>query len=177
MSPSTSLSSLLESLLFSAGRALTYKELAKITKSDEPTIRQEIEQLQNDYKNFERGVRLTTNNSHVELTTTPENFSLVQELIAFERESLTQAQLETLTILAYNGPLTKAELEDIRGVNCSQILKNLKISDLIDEATHERLARYQVSTKFLKALGLTRPQELPDYQAFHDKKIESILTV
>ena len=85
---------------------------------------------------------------------------------------MTEAKIETLTVLAYLGPITKPELEQIRGVNCSLILKNLAIEDLIEETTESDLIKYRVSTAFLNALGVNHVSNLPSYETFHQKKLE-----
>lgn len=157
------LTSLIESLLFVAGKALDVNDLAKILSVDQAAIRERLARLQTEYAQDQRGVRLITTGPKAELVTAPKNFSFVKKLMLHERAKATQAQIETLTILAYRGPLSKIELEDIRGVNCVQILKNLAIENLIDELTLPTGIKYQVSTKFLKFLGLSRVEELLDY--------------
>ena len=91
---------------------------------------------------------------------------------------LTRAALETLTIVVYRGPIGRAELEQIRGVNCAIILRNLLIRGLVtSEARKEKLETvYQVSLDFLKFLGLRTPQELPDYEKLNSSEnIEKLL--
>jgi len=93
---------------------------------------------------------------------------------------LTKPSLETLTIVAYRGPITKAELEQIRGVNCSLIIRNLLIRGLIvgDEEVGNGQIYYRVTVDFLKYLGLNFAAELPDYARLHSaENLESILNI
>ena len=76
---------------------------------------------------------------------------------------LTRPSLESLTIIAYRGPITKAELEMIRGVNCSMILRNLLIRGLIREEKGKTESVFRVSLEFLRWLGVQQASDLPDY--------------
>ena len=165
-----SLLSQIESLLLITAEPLEFKEIAKILAVDKKTIADIVSRLKQECQNQKRGFRIVSNDIKAELATAPENAEIVKRLINFEKAAISQAKIETLTILAYQGPLTKVELEDIRGVNCSLILKNLKINDLIDEASVDGRLEYQVSTKFLKTLGITSVEELPDYDKLKIKK-------
>ena len=91
---------------------------------------------------------------------------------------LTRPSIETLTIIAYRGPITKPEIEQIRGVNCSLILRNLLMRGLVEESESvERLQPvYAISADFLRHLGLHAISDLPDYATLHgDEKISQLL--
>ena len=164
------LQSQIESLLLIAAKPLKFNEFAKILDVNKKVVQKTVSKLKQEYQTAKRGFRIVSNNAKAELATAPENAKIVAKLINLEKAAISQAKMETLTILAYQGPLTKIELENIRGVNCSLILKNLKIDDLIDEIFAKGIARYQVSTKFLKMLGKMSVQELPDYDTLKIKK-------
>ena len=102
------------------------------------------------------------------MATRPEHSDLVSEFIkAEELGDLTRPQLEALSVLAYRGPLAKSELEQVRGVNCSLILRNLMIRGLVEPVNSEAsLPRYQVTVDFLRYLGLSSVKELPEYENF-----------
>jgi segregation and condensation protein B len=159
----------IESLLLVAGKPVEFKKLAKILGTDKKIVQQTIVRLKQEYQAKERGFRIVSNGISAELATAPENAKVVAKMISFEKAIVSQAKMETLAVLAYQGPLTKAELENIRGVNCSLILKNLKIDDLIDETLLKGALKYQVSIKFLKMLGVTAVEELPDYDTLKIK--------
>ena len=94
---------------------------------------------------------------------------MIEEQIISE---LTQPQLEALTIIAYRGPITKLELETIRGVNCSLILRNLLIKGLITANG----GKYQITVKFMQHLGISSVEELPDYDRLSKSEtIEEVL--
>jgi segregation and condensation protein B len=83
---------------------------------------------------------------------------------------LTRPSLETLTIIAYRGPMTKPEIEQLRGINCTLILRNLLLRGLIEE--RDDLSKlqpvYSVSLDFLRHLGVKKVSELPDFVRFHN---------
>jgi segregation and condensation protein B len=86
--------------------------------------------------------------------------------------------LETLTIIAYRGPVTRAELEQIRGVNCSIILRNLAMRGLITTASDKQTMQvtYSITFDFLKFLGLQQQSELPDYEKLNSSQaLEQLL--
>ena len=141
-----SLTSQIESLMFASGRPLTFKEISKNLHIKISYLMEIIAHLKHEYESRKRGVRIITNGQTIELVTTPENASVLNKFVKSEKSNITRAQIETLTILGYRGPLSKAELEEIRGLNCSLILSNLKISGLIDEILKKDLIFYHVTT-------------------------------
>ena len=84
---------------------------------------------------------------------------------------LTRPQLETLTVIAYKSPITKSEIEQIRGINCTMILRNLLMRGLIIEEEGTLESVYTVSLETLSLLGITKVEDLPDYQKLHDEEI------
>lgn len=153
----------IESLLFAAGKPMPYSQIAKILKIDQKEAEQTIRQMQKEYQEQKRGVRIVSNNYQAEMASAPENAEIISQFLNYEKSQISQAKIEALTVLAYKGPLTQVELEEIRGVNCSVILRNVKIDDLIDEIKQDAVVKYQVSVKFLKMLGFESIEELPDY--------------
>ncbi len=164
------LSSALESLLFISSKPLSLKELASATEHKVEEVEAVLDQLAADYLEQQRGFILVGNNKQYQLTTAPENADLISKFLKDETSGeLTQPSLEALTIIAYRGPVTKAELEMIRGVNCSLILRNLLIRGLIEENLDKVLGEsvYSVTLDFLKYLGMTKLSDLPDYENLH----------
>lgn len=162
--------SALESLLFISSKPLSLKDLATATGYKTAEIEEALEQLAANYLEQKRGFILVSNNKQYQLTTAPENADLVSKFLKDETSGeLTQPSLEALTIIAYRGPVTKAELEMIRGVNCSLILRNLLIRGLIEESLDKTLGEsvYSVTLDFLKYLGVTKLSDLPDYANLH----------
>ena len=113
---------------------------------------------------------LQRNGHDVELVTRSEAADLVKQVVNAEAQGeLTRAALETLTILAYRGPLTRPELEQIRGIHSAVILRNLLLRGLIEQKEDSRLGQpvYSVTFEFLNHLGLSGVEQLPEYAALH----------
>ncbi len=157
----------LESLLIASGRSLSLKELSKILKTDSKQIEKILEDLKEDYKNNQRGLAIVKNNHKYQLTSSADNADLVSEFLQEEVSGeLTQPSLEALTIISYRQPITKEEIERIRGVNCSLILRNLLIRGLIEEKFYKQKQAnyYYISLDFVRHLGISDITELPDYE-------------
>lgn len=175
----SSLKSQIESLLFIANRPFSTAKIASQlkVKADEALVA--LTELYQDYDQRQSGVRLLKNKDEWQLGTAPDNASLVSQFLQEELSGeLTRPQLETLTVIAYRGPITKAELEQIRGVNCGLILRNLLIRGLIEarDSQDGKIIRYHVTMDFLRFLGLTSVEYLPDYERLHSHEVmEAIL--
>ena len=169
----------LESLLFVSSQPISFKKLAHLLQVGEEEISRAVQELLEEYKLQNRGIQVMENGKKVEMVTHPENIDLVQNFLKEELSSeLTPIGLETLTIIAYRGPITKLELEQIRGVNCSLILRNLMIRGLVEEEKGDEkrmITKYKVSFDFMRYLGINKIEELPDYQNLHTH--ESLVTL
>lgn len=162
-----SLKSQLESLLFVAIKPLALKELANLTNTKTKDVEEALEVLGTEYKNNASGLSLIENNRQYQLTTTAVNAPLVQEFLKDETSGeLSQPSLEALTIIAYRGPIGKLELEKIRGVNCSLIIRNLLLRGLIEEKYEKERGEnyYTVTHDFIRFLGLNSVNDLPEYE-------------
>ncbi len=172
------LKSQIESILFVAGKPLAIKDLARLCASGKAEVEVVLEDLKNKYNSDESGINIIVAGNEVQLASNPKNKSVVEGLVKEEIYSeLTQPQLEALTIIAYRGPITKLELETIRGVNCTLILRNLLIKDLVSVEEDKVIDnnRYQVTLKLLKHLGINEVEQLPDYDKL--SKSESLAEV
>ncbi len=172
--------STLESILFISNKPLSVGELAKLVGSDKSEVITKLDELAGEYNQAGRGVNLIKNKDQVQLVTAGENHKIVEEFIKSELTGeMTRPQLETLTIIAYRGPITKEELEQIRGVNCSLILRNLMIRGLIEQSEDKKAMKnyYQVTLDFIKFLGIHQTSELPDFERLSTNSIlEKIMT-
>ena len=171
------LSQTLEALLFVSGQPLSEATLAKYAQAEPLEVRQTLEELHVRWKHEDRGIQLLQNGASWQLVSEP---SCAPAIVAFAKEEvlgeLTKAQLETLAVIAYRGPLSKRELDHIRGVNCRQIMRNLLIRGLVESAgsgvnDDEESFSYQVSAQFMRHLGLTALEELPEYEGYHSASI------
>lgn len=173
------LESKIESLLFIVAKPLSVKKLVEFLDAKSKDVEAALESLARRVNSAESGVRLVRSGNDVQLMTSPDHTKLVRDFVKEEvTGELTKPQLETLTVIAYRQPITKPELEQIRGVNCSLILRNLMIRGLIEtEESKEKFGSvYRVTHDFLRFLGLTNVKELPDYEKLHkDEYIETVL--
>ncbi len=159
----------LEAVLFVSGEAVTLRALATACETS-------LEEIENALTELERrlseggGLSLIRHDQTVELVTHVEAATIVRRVLQLEAQAeLSRASLEALSILAYRGPLTRPELEQIRGVQSSIILRNLMLRGLVEAREEARLGQpvYQVTLDFLKYLGLTRLEALPDFLSLH----------
>ncbi len=161
-----SLKSQIESLLFVSNKPLTVKELAKLLEKPESEILPALEELKNDKR--ETGVVVLENKNEYQLSTNSENSTLVKNFLNTElREKLTDATIEVLAIIAYRQPISKAEIEAIRGVNSQYSVRHLLMRGLIEKVSNPTDARsslYQTTTEFLQHLGLTSVNDLPEFE-------------
>ncbi len=162
----------IESLLFASAKPLSRNFFIKFFRSQEEIISTEqleifISDLKRKYnEDSESGIVIVEAGDGWQMVTSGDCSETVKMLIKDETVGeLTPASLETLTVIAYRGPIAKAELEQIRGVNCSLILRNLLIRGLIiaKEDISKNKVYYQVTIEFLKYLGLNSVNELPDF--------------
>lgn len=158
------IASKVESILFVAARPLSVKKLMELCDATKDEVGAAVNALQEKYRAAESGLRILRQGDEVQMGTSPEASATVQQFLKDETTGeLTKPALETLTIVAYRGPISKSELEQIRGVNCSLILRNLMMRGLV-EAAGEQGQQYSVSLDFIRFLGISNIDELPDYE-------------
>jgi segregation and condensation protein B len=152
----------IESLLFVSSRPLSLKRLVDVTGHSKDEVKTALDALISEYKErADAGFVILKNGDEIQLATAPDNAEMVKTFLKDETfGELTRPALETLTIVGYRGPLTKPELEQIRGVNCSLILRNLMIRGLVEQKDE----LYGVTFDFIRYLGLREVSELPDYE-------------
>lgn len=163
---SSSLRTKIESILFVAAKPMAVKRLAEICGVEKAKVAEVVEAMAKEYNNEDHGVRVLVHDGNAQIATSPDAAKLVADYIKDETTGeLTKPSLETLTVIAYRGPIMKAELEQIRGVNCSIILRNLMMRGLVDAAGEPGLPTtpYSVTMDFLRFLGISSVSELPDF--------------
>jgi segregation and condensation protein B len=169
----------LEAILFALAKPLAVSTLKKTLDVSDEVLREAIADVKARFNTEESGIHLLEHEGKLQFVTNPSQAELVAALLREEvGGELTRPSLETLTIIAYRGPITKPEIEQIRGVNCSLIIRNLLMRGLIDEA--EDTARlqpvYTVSSDFVRHLGVHSVSELPDYQTLNqDEKVTDLI--
>lgn len=175
-----SLESQIESLLFISIKPLSVKFFVEQLKGQKKEdIVAALEVLMVKHNREGSGITLQKIEDKYQMVTAGENAALIGEFLKDETTGeLTPASLETLTVIGYRGPISKTELEIIRGVNCSLILRNLLIRGLIEEKkdANELLSTYQISFDFLRHLGLSSASELPEYISLNsDENLQKLL--
>ena len=169
----------IESLLFVALKPLPLAKIAELLAAEKKEVEAALEEIKKDLNENQRGIILMQIDRKFQLSTAPESGKIIRDYLKDEQTGeLTRPALETLTIIAYRGPVTKADLDVIRGVNCALILRNLMIKGLIESyADKEKMTHYyQVTFDFLKYLGLSVVNELPDYYKLNqDVNLQKLL--
>ncbi|MFC3803117.1 SMC-Scp complex subunit ScpB [Cohnella sp. GCM10012308] len=164
----STLKSVLEGLLFVAGEdGLTKKTIAEIVEVDGDVVTDIVKDLQKDLTRRKRGIRIAEIAGTYRLTTAPEHAAYFEKLAySPARTPLSQAALETLSIVAYRQPITRVEIEEIRGVKAERPLQTLVAKDLIEEVGRaEQIGRpilYGTTKAFLDYFGLSGIEDLPD---------------
>lgn len=174
-----SLSSQIESILFVTNKPITATRLAQVLGVDTEKIEEEIPKIMERYNSAESGVHVLKKGKEYQMMSSPDNAKVVQAYLQDETTGeLTRPSLETLAIIAYRGPLTKPEIEQIRGVNCSLILRNLLTRGLIEaqEDAERKSTVYSVTFDFMRFLGISSMSGLPDYENLrHHEFVEKAL--
>lgn len=167
----------LEALLFVATKPLGLKSVSELLHCTVPEVEEAVDALEAEYRDSARGIQIVRQGASIQLMSHPRFGPLVAALYREETTGeLTRPSLETLTIIAYRGPIRKSELDQIRGVNCALILRNLLLRGLVqeEEAGQERL--YSLTMDCLRFLGITNVNQLADYEVLHaHEKIVSLL--
>lgn len=161
-------------ILFVAGNSVTTAELAKILEISEDEVASGIESVRPELEEF--GLVITKSRDSFQMGTSAEVSTVVKNFIQAQlREKLTEAAIETLAIIAYKQPVSRAEIESIRGVNSQYILKLLLQRGLVEKIASKNDARvllYQTTHEFLQHLGIKDMSELPSFEEI-EKQMET----
>jgi len=172
--------SIIESLLFAADRPLTVKAIRKILR--EPSTRQvQLALKQIDKESDGRGIGLAQIAGGYRLRTNPSNAHWVQRMLASRPAKLSRAQLETLAVVAYRQPITKAEVDAVRGVDCTAVLKVLLERDVVQIVGRKeepgRPILYGTTVRFLEFFNLRSLRDMPDLRDIEELTEESRATL
>ena len=156
----------LEALLFAVGdEGLSFDEIKEILEKDETKVKSIIEELENVYSDEKRGIELKVLGNKYKLTTKNKYKDYLVKLSDNVSNTLSKSALETLAIIAYNEPITRVEVDDIRGVNSSQMIRNLISKGFIEDVGKSDLPGkpilYKTTDHFLDYFGLSTKDELP----------------
>lgn len=165
---------IIEGLIFASGEdGLSLKELANVTGLSKHEVEALIHELRVDYKEQGRGIQIVKVAQVYQMTTLPEHAPYFEKLVeAPNRSQLSRAALETLAIIAYRQPITRVEIEDIRGVKSDRIIQVLQRKGLIREVGRAegagRPILYGTTKDFLDYFGLNHIDELPPADSIFD---------
>jgi len=165
--------STLESLLLAVGKPLSFKELSDLFDSSLAEIKDLAEQLKTKFNQKDSGIHVVINNNKIQFVSNADNTKILRAHFQDETTGeLSKASLETLTIIAYRQPIAREELEQIRGVNCSIILRNLMIRGLIEvrEEKADLAPMYSVTIDFVRHLGIDSVEQLPDFEKLNSNE-------
>ncbi len=156
----------IEAILFYLAEPVSVNFLVKTLEVSKKEITDAIVELQTSLE--KRGVRLVIHGDEVTLVTAPELSGIIEKIIKEERErDLGRAGIETLSIIAYKGPVSKKEIEYIRGVNSQWALRSLLLRGLVEKKNSEgdaRMSVYSITSDTLRHLGIGQIADLPEYE-------------
>jgi len=159
------LRSKIESVLFVHGDPVTAKKLAGILGVKEKDILASIEDLKNEYE--KKGINILEKDGKIQMVASAENSKIIEDLVESSlSEELTPAALETLAVVSYKEPISRIEIDEIRGVNSVFSLRTLMMRGLIEKyqgGEGGRTTFYKTTLDFLKKLGISKVSELPKY--------------
>ena len=160
---------ILEGLLFVVGDdGLSIREICEILEIDENKAKKLIEELQSIYISKEHGIEIKDLGNKYKLTTKKEHKDYYKKLNEISNsKSLSQSALETLAIIAYNEPITRMQIDALRGINSSQMIRSLIAKDLVKEIgraeTVGKPRLFGITDTFLDYFGLSSKNELPKF--------------
>ena len=168
---------ILEAILFVAGEPVAVADLAQALEVSEMEIMHAVEELQRECER--RGVTIHRYGDHLRMETRPEYAPYVERLLQpVQRQTLSQTAMETLAVIAYRQPVTKGEVEQVRGVKCDYSVQSLLHKGLIREAGRkEALGRpilYATTDRFLEHFGISDIRELPPLPDVQEKVDEPL---
>lgn len=162
----------LEALLFIHGEPLTYKKIQTVLEIEKEELEALVAELKADLESADRGLQLVSDREKIQLATKPEFNGILESFMKEEiSEDLTPASLEALSIIAYLGPISRARLEYLRGVNSIVILRSLMIRGLVErfpDPEHPASFLYRGTFDLMKHLGIKEKEDLPDFEKFQE---------
>ena len=172
------LKAVLEGLMFVVGEeGLTLDQIGKTLEIGDDEAKNLVRDLKSEYEGGDRGIRIDFLGNKFKITTKFEHRKFYQKLIENpETNTLSQAALETLAIIAYNEPITRLQVDKLRGVASNQIIRKLVAKGLIKETGRSNLPGrpilYETTNEFLDYFGLATIEDLPDMREFLEEEGE-----
>ncbi|MBQ3924226.1 MAG: SMC-Scp complex subunit ScpB [Firmicutes bacterium] len=177
MTASRSVKSAFEAMMFTWGEPLEAKTAADVLNITEKEALEAFEELKEEYEQEDRGIRIRRVNKSFQFVTDEQCAGYIERLCTpVKKRKLSQSALEVLAIVAYRQPVTRGEIEAVRGVKCERVLEGLMRKELVEEKGRSsgigRPILYGTTDQFLKYFGFSTLKELPDIE-----DIESVIEV
>ncbi|WP_425448680.1 SMC-Scp complex subunit ScpB [Dethiothermospora halolimnae] len=173
--------SVIEALLFVWGEPLEIKEISTVLDLDKKYLKEVLDEMINEFNYYRRGIQIIQIDNSYQLSTRSEHFDFISKLCTPKKDKqLSNAALETLSIIAYKQPITRIEVEEIRGVKCDKSISTLIEKNLVKEVGRlDKTGRpklYGTTDNFLKHFGLTCLDQLPEIKEIEkiDEDLEDI---
>ncbi|EKY27047.1 SMC-Scp complex subunit ScpB [Clostridium celatum] len=172
--------SAVEAMLFASGEPLSLKDLSHNLEIQAKALEEILKEMINDYEDENRGIKLIAINDGYQLVTKAENSDFIQKLLKKNRrQSLSQASIESLAIIAYKQPITRIDIDEIRGVKSESAIQKLVEKNLIKDIGRlevpGRPILYGTTDEFLIQFGLETLKELPSLDLYSDAETENSL--
>ena len=164
---------LLECLLFVAGDPVAIVEIARVLDCPVQEAKALLADMETAYREAKRGIQLLVTGETAQLVSNRDYYPAVEALLQpEEKRSVSQSLMETLSVIAYRQPVTRAEIEQVRGVRCDYAVNQLTHMGLIGEAGRRDLPGrpilFATTDKFLRQFGLHSVEELPEYLRYKE---------
>ena len=182
LSRKSNIKSAIESMLFVSGEPLSLKDLSNNLEVKDKVVEEIIKEMMTEYEDQSRGIRLISINGAYQLVTKSENSDFVQKLLKKnKRHSLSQASIESLAIIAYKQPITRIDIDEIRGVKSESAIQKLVEKGLIQDIGRlevpGRPILYGTTDEFLRQFGLETLKELPSLDLYSDEESKNSMDV
>lgn len=182
LSRKSNIKSVIESMLFVSGEPLSLRELSNNLEIKDKVIEEVIKEMMNEYEEKSRGIKLISVDGAYQLVTKSENSDYIQKLLKKNKKhSLSQASIESLAIIAYKQPITRIDIDEIRGVKSESAIQKLVERGLIKDIGRlevpGRPILYGTTDEFLRQFGLKTIKELPSLDLYSDKETQSSMEV
>lgn len=161
---------IIEALLFAWGDPLAFSEIGRVLEMTPGQVKKIIEEMAEDFNEEGRGLVIRFYDQSAQLTTRADHFPALSRLFAETRKDrLTNSSLETLAIIAYEGPVTRIDVDNLRGVTSSSSIDTLMKKGLVEEAGRldqpGRPILYRTTLKFLEKFNIASLDDLPSFEA------------
>jgi segregation and condensation protein B len=160
----TSITQHIEALLFTAGEAVTISDLKQLLGVSEEDIKESLQELSQSLEHH--GLSLIITDRHAQLVTGEVTAEFLSQFMQEGENELSKAAMETLSVIAYRGPITRYDVDTIRGVDSRRMIRQLLLRGLLQQIrTAGQASKYDISEDALMKLGITKKQDLPEFSS------------